>query len=520
MNNFKSCILTLKLLLKSELFPAGDGKGIIQYLVYRIPMFYLPVWGIGFLLIIISYIGLCLISAEQNIADKIEGIKNNPFTSFFGTYPSAFYIEECDSINYYNLTCWQKVQTDEIRGFSELDNVGKIFSSVKPVSPVAIKVKTKENMSLPFQKGLGLPLSGVLIDNLLIDKIKAEVVYGNVDKIEESIIVSTKGLEIFGWHYFENAKYPDFLSIKIHDRDGYYNNEYIPLPVIVVNNLPYNVLYIISDKQFQLFQSGYYDEEIEGFDLRKIVSTFALNANDFKNIFPDLSEIYPTIIDKNEGVRIILNKPNKRSKIINKLFEKNIYNNQTNLFLGDYVLNTLPVYKAAIFHLNFNALPETTWEKNQVFAIQEFMESKGVHVVGEFVEILSSIFEIQNNLGSLKKGFLGLLICTFLTLMIFCTVIFHNKMHKIGIHLMLGIDELIISLAYFILSILLISFSFLSSLILAYFFVPMGFTLVFASVAVLKLFSSLLLITVVSFLFPITYFLYMYEPSEIIAYKS
>lgn len=517
----KNSVQILWLILKREILPAGEGKGLLQYIFYRIPMFYLPIIGIGLLLVIVSYTGLCLVGAEQNVENQINGFKTNPFTALYGKNPGSFYIKACErqDKNFYNLTCWQNVFSHEVKGLSDFPSQTPLFSRIKPISWVDLKVEMKNKNHLPYQRGLGLTIYGEYADQPFIQKIKADIIKGNKDEIEEGIVVSLKGLDAFGWRHYD--EYPDFLLVKLHNDEIEDNEKYIPLRVFVVEQLPYQFLYLLSMNQLQLLETKYYERKIEGFEV------IFLNGGgvqskliEIQKAMPVKSEILTTLIDGKEGARIMLDKPFSRIDIMNRLYKAKLYDRNVKLLMGDNN-ERLPVsYQGAIFHLNFQLPTNITWAKKHIYAIQNFMEKKGITIEGELIEILSEMMDIQNNFRSLKKLFFGLLLCMFFILLLFCGVVLHTRIYRIGIKLMIGTLDWVIVTTYFFLSIFLITFSFAFAVGIAKVFIPMDLSLSLWSSSVIKLYGLLLLITIISFTAPIKFFLHFYQPTEMISYRA
>jgi len=513
----------LWLIFKREILPSSDGTGFKQWVTYRLPFFYSPILGIIFLLTLVSYAGLCLIGAEQNLERRLESFRSSSFSALFGK--GYFYIPEKSEDggdNFSNLCRWMEITVDEIPNLShrsKLPEEKKVFSNVKPFSWIYLNIRidngnTQEH--LLFQRGMGLPLYGEYADEPLIMEIKDKdgIVKGNFpDRSEEGIIVSVEGMKRFGWQRKE--EYPDFLWVKLSSNRSLKEDKDIPLRLCVVKKLPYQFSYILSMKQLNLLKTKYYYDEIRQFELGLINGYSQIILNEAKKSLPLISDISkPYLKGTTDTVRIKLKEPVKRIDILEKILNKD-----TELFMGSYTYD-LKKFKGAIFHLNFEVKENFIWNKEHIYAIQNFMDINRVTVEGELVELLSEMMNTQKNLKKLQYLFRNIPPVIGIILLLFFTVVLHSRMNRLGIKRILGTPDSILVLVYFFMGLFLITVNFFASLFLInYVYNPIGLEVIINS-SVFNLFFKIFLYTELGFLIPVLYFLLSFQPSEMIAYKS
>jgi hypothetical protein len=542
----KSWFKIIWLIFKREIVPASDGVGLKQLLrefhemisallkrrrrnsalpmgilficksiVYRMLIFYLPILGITFLLILVSYSGLCLVGAGQGLERRFEEFKTSPFTALFGK--AGFYLSEKGDDSYFNLYRWMNISVKEVFPSSEFPD-GKLFSSVKPFSKVyGLTVRNKDGAYLPDHPGMALHLQGEYADEPFIMKIKEIIIKGDFpDETEQGIIVSVEGMKRFG--YKEN--YPDFLWIKLSElKDiGKKDIECIPLRVCVVEKLPCQFLYVLSINQYRLLNTEYYHLNISGFDIIFANDWSQSESEEIKKILPVRKISGPFTTEGKKYISVNLSEEISRIDILKKLEEKKLLNKNMNLKMGLPHYDLPKNYNAAIFHLNFQVMSNIT--KEYIYAIQNYMDSKGIAVEGELVELLSEMIHTQNNLKNLQglfdKGLFGIGLVLFL----FFAVIIHNRIHRIGTIRMLGVSDRVFVEVYFLVGLSLVAFAFIAASVLICIYRPADLETVSLNLSVLKLFVEMLCIAELGFVIPVLLFLGLFRPSEMIAYRS
>ena len=74
----KKWFAAIWLICKRELFPAQDGAGRKHFL-YQQAVFNLPMIGIGLLLLLVAYSGLCLVGFEQSVQQDMKEVTSSPY---------------------------------------------------------------------------------------------------------------------------------------------------------------------------------------------------------------------------------------------------------------------------------------------------------------------------------------------------------------------------------------------------------------------------------------------------------
>jgi hypothetical protein len=520
----RTWISILIMVLGRDIVPAGDGTGWRQWKSSRFLVSLLPVMGVFLLLFVISFIGLCIAAADQQLESRLTELRASPYMALFGE--TFLYSEEWDRenpIDTHNLGKWENITIDNIFPPGEIPLDIKetpLFSGIFPYSWIYLDIKRKDGEHLAFQKGMVLPFVGDNVDEGLIAEIKNKLEKGNLpDGTGEGVILSRKGLVDFGWK--KEDEYPPFLWVSI-SRHSSEKEEEIPLRVLgLAARLPYQVSYVISMKQLKLLNGNYYYDKVPDFHLGFLDGYSHEKLRDIKKKLPrDCKIDEPFRKGAVDAVSIALGETWSRLEIIKK-FRVPRYD-KIKLWMGSPRSSTTygENYKGAVFHLN-PLLFDHFWGRQDFLSkVQEFMERNNVDVRGELIQALQESLNDQKNLGKLRKLFQWGLLAIGLILLVLFSMVLHTRKHLIGTLRMFGIPEIQFILIYLVEGFCFVIIAFAFAVVTLILFTPFGLQISPWSMTSIGLLAKIFIFAELGFILPAIYFLKALQPAEMVSYRT
>ena len=431
----------------------------------------LPTCGLLFLLTIIAFIGLFILSAKKELDTQIYQVQNSPYMALFaeGFIYMPQHNNSSSSDNKKELSFWQNLKLKHIREYAH--NVPKAYlnhtifekNKIFPFDWAKLFIKRKDGETLAYQKGMVLPFSGVQKDGALLNEIKKNLIHPFHQlptPSEPYIILSEKALKKFRFNLDHITS--DYLYITQND-----DNPFIPFKILVARYLPYQFQYILSMEQWRRLDHRYYQKKIKEIT---IYATDLDNEQTQKTIHNLLQQHFPiqTIGDPfisgdNEALNVTLKTPLQRTEIIQKSIHSDL--KDITVDLGSRHENEPGVsFSGAIFHINPVLHENNIFSEEFLYTLQEFMAKEQVKVRGELLQALQEIRKSQQYLTQLQQFFQIFKLLMICVIMIFFAMVLHTKMHRIGTLRMLGVSDMKILAIYATEAILFVCFSLLLGL--------------------------------------------------------
>ena len=537
----KRKIAMLILMVKREMFPASDDSKSGFRKFERWCLFNAPIIGIWLLLVLITLCGLLFLEFRQRVKHELNEFETSPINGLFATVRVGIIVKkpgEKQDIGNFDLQKWVELTIDDIPFKhlpASLRRKGlKTFDSIKPFSQIYLDIEDNNHEELLYREVMGLLLPNdpmlrnvqndewreKLIDMPLLQKVQEQLLAGySSEKAFDGILASVEGMKKLGWP--PDQAYPNTLMVKFSTDSEKNQKKAIPLRLAVVKKLPY-VHYMVSMHQLRHLQHGYYYQKMANVD---IAFEHEPRPEECKTIGKDLlpvseTTISPIIVGGKPTIRIELPEPLSPVEIFERFSSKKYYFSEMSFRIatnhdqqgGQFNENNyVDVYTGAIFHLNFKLPYHFLWHSESLDTIQQYFSEHQIEVVGEFVELYAEMLKSQQNLKEIQYIFtVAIILIVFILPLIFWVVI-QTRMFRIGVKRMIGYPDNVIIAAYAILGFILVASAFIIPVM------PMAFSLNWGGVGLLGI--GMLILTEIGILLPVCYYLYLFQPAEMLSFQ-
>lgn len=437
------------MLLYRDFFPASGATSRGRGISYRIYSF-LPSLGILLLLTAATFIGILMASAQQSLENRLEEIKRSPYMAMFAEgflYEPEDELEETTRET--DLSYWKKLKVRDIRLLENVMPPGnediRVFNKVFPFTWAHLDIRKKNGEHLPHQQGMAAPFSGENSDRALLAEIENNLLGENTvmpNGKEPFIILSLRALKRFG--YDDAGEKPRRLwAARDEDREP------TPLKVLAARRLPYQFNYVLSMEQWRRLESGYYDREVDEF---QVVGPKWPGENDLNDFKAHLSSALPVKeisdpfsrgrgVDAKHVLHVILEEKTPRRDLIAKTVDF-MKKEGLQLDLGARVRKAPGAnFDGGVFHLNPVLHEASSFNEELFFIIQEFMKNRQIEVRGELLQALRENRRGEVHLKRLRSMFWISLVCMSALIAIFFYIVLNTRMHRIGALRMLGVGD-------------------------------------------------------------------------------
>lgn len=501
------------ILIERDLLPAPTGRGLRQWISYRLLSALLPTIGMYLFLLLVALGGLGITTQHHQLQTELEALRASPYNAIFA---EGQFFRERERVRPedrgHQLSSWKELSPDDLSGQARVDGEETpLFRAIYPLAWAHLELTLADGEDYPDQRGLALESQGSEADTSLLRELaKAQP---KQDKtLEEQpmgMIISTKALKKYGYD-----KPPAKLRVKTRNAE-----QSIELAVRVAERLPYQIDYVLSMEQWRRLKTGYYDATISDFTLR-LPAAQQEHLGGRQPLQSQVTYLRPY----EEGDMVVraglLDTPMTRADILSAFQNWPVL--RRGLDLGQHEEGKQPLLNGAVMHLNYSLLDREHIKPRAeqiVLGLREALSERQVKVHGGLLESvlqgLASQYGYQRNQKVFKTAFTALIILLFL----FFAVVLHTRMHRIGVMRMLGVADKILIQACALEALLL----WLAAFILAW----LGFAVVqpleltptispFPWAMFMKSFLSIEM----SLLLPMILILRQLTPQEMISYRT
>lgn len=511
------------IILWRDIYPASGATSLRQRFS-DLGISLLPSIGILCVLMVVAFIGLFMLSAQQNLETRLAEIKTSPYMAMFGE--GFLYIEDRASSHdtKTDLSYWQRLRIGNIPDLSRhteqhlIDN--SVFEDLFPFGWAYLDIQRRDKERLSSIWGMVLPFSDEdIADHSLLEEIQKHLVGKNVSLPDEEapcIILSERFLKRLGYSHIKEK--PEDLWVSLSQE-----HDWIPLKILVAKRLPYQFSYVLSLEQSRRFETGYYYRKLDNFQ----ICGPEWKENRLKQ--------FKTLLYSNLPVDTIDEPFPRGSKEVLQIWLKNelelkeiMEHTPLKSFQGLYL--DLPSrmdeergedFSGAIFHLNPVLHEITDLGEELFFIIQEFMKTKGIDVRGELLYALLENQRDKVHLSRLKGIYWWCLFSTGILITIFFSLVLHTRMHRIGTLRMLGVKDGEIIGVNVVEGLVFVVVSFALAVILfAILKYMMEFDLKLVSSGTFLILVSMMIVAEIGIVLPSLFFLRKLQPAEMVTYRN
>ena len=430
-------------LFRRDLLPAGTGSGWRQFFGYRFWILILPTLGIFTFLFLAISGSLAIMAEGATLRGRMAELRTSPYMALFAEGKFFLDLKDADRrLKAVELDYWQRLTVQQAlpeKSWAPHQGEQPVFAGIFLFTWATLHVVRKDRQTLPFRRGMALPLDGERADAALAEAIAKQLHEKDLPglkNLDRGLIVSAEALKKYG---FEEV--PPYLTIYTR------NDEPLSLPVFdVAERLPYQFEFILPIQEWQRMETGYYTQTIQRL-------TIGLEEQDYRTRQQEIQLM--------EGARwetpyldgglaicpLTLSRPVSRAEALNFVrdfpfirrleLENHTWKKRDTLFDG------------AIFHLNFEPLElERMINDNLVLELQSFMATRDVNVMGELAQAIQENLKDQRYMERLEDVFRKALIGLTLAMLVLFALVLHTRMHRIGIFRMLGVSDISFFLLY------------------------------------------------------------------------